>query len=56
MGLMGAHRDGADMIVKFDADLQHDPNEIKELIKPVLEDEADVVYGNRFARIEYDKS
>lgn len=52
-GLSGAHRDGADIAVKFDADLQHDPNDIFELIKPILDDAADVVYGNRFERIEY---
>jgi glycosyltransferase involved in cell wall biosynthesis len=52
-GLGAANHDGADMIVKFDADLQHDPADIRVLIQPVLDDEADVVYGNRFSRIEY---
>jgi glycosyltransferase involved in cell wall biosynthesis len=52
-GLRGARSDGADIAVKFDADLQHDPADIAELIRPILEDEADVVYGNRFDRIEY---
>ncbi|HPI13897.1 MAG TPA: glycosyltransferase family 2 protein [Spirochaetota bacterium] len=52
-GLMGARRDGADIVVKFDADLQHDPRDIAELVRPILDDEADVVYGNRFERIEY---
>lgn len=52
-GLAAARSDGADMVVKFDADLQHDPNDICELLEPLLQDEADLVYGNRFPRIEY---
>ncbi len=52
-GLTAAERDAADIVIKFDADLQHDPNDIFNLIKPILEDSADVVYGNRFNRIEY---
>lgn len=52
-GLAGASKDGADIAVKFDADLQHDPADIFELIRPILDDAADVVYGNRFERIEY---
>ena len=52
-GLVAARVDGADVAVKFDADLQHEPNDIFELIAPVLGDEADIVYGNRFPGIEY---
>lgn len=52
-GFFAARRDRADIAVKFDADLQHDPNDIVELIKPILDDEADIVYGNRFGQIEY---
>jgi len=52
-GLAAARADGADIAVKFDADLQHDPADIHDLVRPILEDEADVVYGNRFERIEY---
>ncbi len=52
-GLAAARADGADVAVKFDADLQHDPADIRELLRPILDDEADVVYGNRFERIEY---
>jgi len=52
-GLAAARADGADIAVKFDADLQHDPADIEDLVRPIVEDEADVVYGNRFERIEY---
>jgi glycosyltransferase involved in cell wall biosynthesis len=52
-GLAAARADRADIVVKFDADLQHDPNDIPALIQPILDDEADVVYGNRFDRIKY---
>lgn len=52
-GLTGAHADGADIVVKFDADLQHDPADILPLITPILNDEADVVYGSRFEKIQY---
>lgn len=52
-GLVAARTDDADIVVKFDADFQHDPNDIPSLIQPIVEDEADLVYGNRFERIEY---
>ena len=52
-GLISARHDGADLVVKFDADLQHDPADIPRIIAPLLSDEADLVYGNRFDRIEY---
>jgi len=52
-GLAAARNDHADIVVKFDADLQHDPNDIPALIEPILADEADLVYGNRFERISY---
>ena len=52
-GLLSADRIGADILVKYDADLQHEPNDIISLIKPIYEDEADIVYGNRFKKINY---
>jgi glycosyltransferase involved in cell wall biosynthesis len=38
----------ADVLVTLDGDGQHNPSEIPGLVKPVLEDGADVVLGSRF--------
>jgi len=38
----------ADIMVTLDADGQHDPEEIPKLIKPILNDEVDIVIGSRF--------
>lgn len=52
-GLAAARHDGAEIVVKFDADLQHNPNDVKSLIAPILNDDADLVYGHRFNKISY---
>ena len=39
---------GADVIITLDADLQHNPQDIPFLVKPILDGSADIVTGSRF--------
>jgi glycosyltransferase involved in cell wall biosynthesis len=39
---------GADVIITLDADLQHNPQDIPLLVKPILDGSADIVTGSRF--------
>ncbi len=38
----------SDYVIVQDADLEYDPNEFGEMLSPVLDDKADVVFGSRF--------
>jgi glycosyltransferase involved in cell wall biosynthesis len=38
-----------DLVVVQDADLEYDPGDYPKLIKPILDGDADVVFGSRFA-------
>ncbi len=51
-GIENALKLGADIIVNIDADDQFDPSEIPKLIKPILENDADMVSGSRFKNKE----
>lgn len=44
----GIKQASGDYIIIQDADLEYSPDEYKDLLKPALEDKADVVYGSRF--------
>ena len=47
LGYTAALEAGARAVVTIDADGQHDPKEMEALVRPLLEDEADMVQGSR---------
>ncbi len=49
-GLAYARDHGYDLVVTFDADGQHDPAELKDVIQPVLQGRAEVVVGTRLKK------
>ncbi|MEM1164699.1 MAG: glycosyltransferase family 2 protein [Planctomycetota bacterium] len=47
-GLTYAIRHGADFVVTFDGDGQHDPADIAAMLGPIASGTADVIFGSRF--------
>ncbi|MCX6005496.1 MAG: glycosyltransferase family 2 protein [Chloroflexi bacterium] len=45
-----AKKTNADILVTLDGDAQHNPDEIPVLLKPILDNEADMVVGSRFLK------
>ncbi|MBU1255643.1 glycosyltransferase family 2 protein [Patescibacteria group bacterium] len=46
-GMQTAYEMGADIAVKIDADMQNPPEDVEKIIRPILDDRADVVFGTR---------
>ena len=44
----GIEKSNGDIILIQDADLEYDPNDYSKLIDPIINGQADVVYGSRF--------
>ena len=47
-GIQRALLEGADIAITIDGDFQHDPNDIPEITKPIVQKECDIVIGSRF--------
>jgi glycosyltransferase involved in cell wall biosynthesis len=49
-GYQYALEHGFDLAIQVDGDGQHDPQEIEQVVRPILEDRADLVVGTRFVQ------
>lgn len=48
--IRGFHEATGDFIIIQDADFEYDPNDIPKLLEPLIQNQADVVYGSRFKK------
>ena len=53
-GLIESLKRNARVTITFDADLQHDENDIPKLIKPIMDNSTDIVIGSRFIQNDDD--
>ena len=53
-GLIEGLKRNARVTITFDADLQHDENDIPKLIKPIMDNSTDIVIGSRFIQNDDD--
>lgn len=49
-GYKYAYENNFDIVIQFDGDGQHDINYVSKLIKPIIEDDVDMVIGSRFLK------
>jgi glycosyltransferase involved in cell wall biosynthesis len=49
-GMEAARNLNADFVIHFDADGQHDPSDIANLLLPLQKNETDIVFGSRFLK------
>lgn len=54
-GMTYALLNGAQYLVHFDSDGQHDPKEIKDILNPIINKEVDVTLGSRFLKNNKEK-
>jgi polyprenyl-phospho-N-acetylgalactosaminyl synthase len=55
-GMAAAQFLGADIVVHFDADGQHDAMEISKLTEPLLQNRCDIVFGSRFTKNDHSQA
>lgn len=55
-GIYAAELKKCDYLIKFDADCQHEPDDIKKIIQPLINGKAELVYGNRIYSKYYKRS